>query len=231
MVPCIKIVVTVDVLPGSFHLCLLILLGIFAWDVLFNVQDSGIWFILQTVYITVHSARSQKHLAGTGDGICLHRCLLCKVSESSGSGQLREVSFIVKPLPLLPNVETQGVNQTIVISPDPSSFSPIMHFLLLFRYLFGFYFLPPFSYSSFILYKSFLPSGTVKSAAQGAGEALDVSVEHPVQWETAGVYFVVGLVELGSTDLALSCLWLNRKSSASGQSHCHLLIKSPWFLE
>lgn len=46
-----------------------------------------------------------------------------------------------------------------------------------------------------------------------AGEALDVSVEHPARWETAGTYFGVGLVELGSTGLALSCLWLNEEKA------------------
>lgn len=69
---------------------------------------------------------------------------------------------------------------------------------------------------SFIFCISFPPLGAVKSAAQMAGEALDVSVEYPAWWETAGTYFGVGLVELGSTGLALSCLWVNRKSTASG---------------
>lgn len=90
-----------------------------------------------------------------------------------------------------------------------------MHFLLFSgAYLvFTFYHLFPFLFH--FLY-SFSPIGTVKSAAQVAGEPLDVSVEYPSWWETAGLYFSVGLVELGSTGLALSCLWLNRKSTASG---------------
>lgn len=51
---------------------------------------------------------------------------------------------------------------------------------------------------------SFSPLGAVESAAQVAGQALDASVKQPAGWESSGACFDVGLVELGSTGLALS---------------------------
>lgn len=51
--------------------------------------------------------------------------------------------------------------------------------------------------------------------------------------ETAGVCFGAGLMELGSADLVLSCLWMNSKKYYIGVVHYHLLMKSlvTWFLE
>lgn len=76
----------------------------------------------------------------------------------------------------------------------------MMHFFL----SSDFYFLPPFAHSSFMFRMSFSALGAVESAAQVAGQALDASVKQPAGWESSGACFGVGLVELGSTGLALS---------------------------
>lgn len=178
-----------------------------------HVQDSGVWW-LQTEYITVQSFIPLSTLQVLVMGFVWLHIDACYVRYLSHlilkQGAERDELHLKTTLFSASNIERlQGANWAIVLSSCPSSFLPHNAFSFFSRYLFGFFpFYHPFPLLSFTVYSHL---GTVKPAVQVAGEILYACIKHSAQWETAGMYFGAGLMDLGSSGWTLSCLLSEEK--------------------
>lgn len=203
--------VTVRAFPRFLHIRFLILLGRFACP--------GSWYLVITdslYYCYLFSPLSTLQALVMGFVWPHIDACYVKVSESSHPEVGSWGDKLHPKTTPFPIERLQGANRTIVVSSHPSSFLPHHAFSSFSRYLLDFSFLSPFPSPSSVFCISFSHLGTVKPAARVAGEALYAYVKQPAQWETAGMCFGAGLMELGSAGLARSCLQMNRKRMALG---------------